>query len=99
MQRCQSRTKQANRAAELLVREAEWLNAWAVTRGAASQQPQLDAAWQILFHDTLPGSSIPQVYIDSNVDFDEIQRIGRAVREAAANDIWRRADRAAVRGA
>ncbi len=87
----QSRTKQANRAAELLLREAEWLNAWAVTRGAASQQPQLDAAWQILllqqFHDILPGSSIPQVYIDSTVDFDEIQRIGRAVREAAANDI------------
>jgi alpha-mannosidase len=87
----QSRTKQANRAAELLLREAEWLNAWAVTRGAVSQQPQLDAAWQILllqqFHDILPGSSIPQVYIDSNVDFDKIQRIGRAIRAAAANDI------------
>jgi alpha-mannosidase len=84
----QSRTKQANRAAELLLREAEWLNAWATTRGAESQQSQLDAAWQILllqqFHDILPGSSIPQVYIDSNVDFAEIQRIGRAVRETAA---------------
>ncbi|MEP7190270.1 MAG: glycoside hydrolase family 38 C-terminal domain-containing protein, partial [Roseiflexaceae bacterium] len=84
----QSRTKQANRAAELVLREAEWLNAWAVTLGAENQQPQLDAAWQILllqqFHDILPGSSIPQVYIDSNVDFAQIQRIGRAVREAAA---------------
>jgi alpha-mannosidase len=83
----QSRTKQANRAAEQLLREAEFLNAWAVTRGATNQQPELDAAWQILllqqFHDILPGSSIPQVYIDSNVDFAEIQRIGRAVRQAA----------------
>ena len=83
----QSRTKQANRAAELLLREAEWLNAWAVTRGAENQQPQLDAAWQILllqqFHDILPGSSIPQVYIDSHVDFAELQRIGCAVREVA----------------
>ena len=35
----------------------------------------------------LPGSSIPQVYIDRNVDFAEIQRIGRAVREAAATHI------------
>ncbi len=84
----QSRTKQANRAAELLLREAEWLNAWAVTGGAENRQSQLDAAWQILllqqFHDILPGSSIPQVYIDSNVDFGEIQRIGHAERETAA---------------
>jgi alpha-mannosidase len=86
----QARTKQANRAAELVLREAEWLNAWAVTRGAENRQPQLDAAWQILllqqFHDILPGSSIPQVYIDSNADFAEVQRIGREVRQAAAND-------------
>ncbi|HJZ46270.1 MAG TPA: glycoside hydrolase family 38 C-terminal domain-containing protein, partial [Roseiflexaceae bacterium] len=87
----QGRTKQANRAAELLLREAEWLNAWAVARGAENRQAQLDAAWQIVllqqFHDILPGSSIPQVYVDSNADFAEVDRIGRAVREAAANDI------------
>jgi len=84
----QSRTKQANRAAELLLREAEWLNAWAVARGAENRQADLDAAWQILllqqFHDILPGSSIPQVYVDSNAEFTEVQRIGCEVREAAA---------------
>ncbi|HEU5101701.1 MAG TPA: glycoside hydrolase family 38 C-terminal domain-containing protein, partial [Roseiflexaceae bacterium] len=84
----QARTKQANRAAELLLREAEWLNAWAVARGAENRQPQLDAAWQIVllqqFHDILPGSSIPQVYVDSNADFAEVQRIGNEVRQAAA---------------
>jgi alpha-mannosidase len=87
----QSRTKQANRAAELLLREAEWLNALAVTRGAENRQAQLDAAWQIVllqqFHDILPGSSIPQVYVDSNADFSEVERIAREVRAAAANDI------------
>jgi alpha-mannosidase len=87
----QSRTKQANRAAELMLREAEWLNAWAVARGAENQQAQIDAAWQLLllqqFHDILPGSSIPQVYIDSNAHFAEIQQIGCTLREAAANEI------------
>ena len=69
----QSRTKQANRAAELLLsrgRVAERLGRHARGR---NQQSQLDAAWQILllqqFHDILPGSSISQVYIDSNIDY------------------------------
>jgi alpha-mannosidase len=87
----QSRTKQANRAAELLLREAEWLNAWAVTLGAQNRQEQLDAGWKLVllnqFHDILPGSSIPQVYVDSNADFAQVQRIGRDVRDAAAAHI------------
>jgi alpha-mannosidase len=87
----QSRTKQANRAAELLLREAEWLNAWAVTLGAENRQAQLDAGWKLVllnqFHDILPGSSIPQVYVDSSADFAEVQRIGREVRDAAIEHI------------
>jgi alpha-mannosidase len=83
----QARTKQANRAAELLYREAEWLNAWAVTLGAENRQAQLDAGWRTIllnqFHDILPGSSIAQVYSDSNADYAEVQRIGRNVREDA----------------
>jgi len=84
----QARTKQANRAAELLYREAEWLNAWAVTLGAENRQAQLDSGWRTIllnqFHDILPGSSIAQVYADSNADYAQVQRIGREVREAAA---------------
>jgi alpha-mannosidase len=84
----QARTKQANRAAEQLYREAEWLNAWAVTRGAENRQAQLDAGWKLLllnqFHDILPGSSIPQVYVDSAADFAEVMRIGCEVRADAA---------------
>ncbi|MBK9714898.1 MAG: alpha-mannosidase [Kouleothrix sp.] len=83
----QSRTKQANRAAELLYREAEWLNAWAVTLGDLSRQAELDAGWKLIllnqFHDILPGSSIPQVYADSARDYAEVTRIGREVRDAA----------------
>jgi alpha-mannosidase len=87
----QSRTKQANRAAELHLREAEWLNAWAVTLGAENRQAQLDAGWKLVllnqFHDILPGSSIPQVYVDSSADFAEVQRIGCELRDAATEHI------------
>jgi len=76
----QARTKQANRAAELLYREAEWLNAWAVTRGATNRQPELDRGWKLVllnqFHDILPGSSIDQVYEDARDAYCRIEEIG-----------------------
>jgi alpha-mannosidase len=84
----QARTKQQNRQAEQLYREAEWLNAWAVAQGAENHQAQLDAGWRTIllnqFHDILPGSSIAQVYVDSNADYAEVRRIAEQVREAAA---------------
>jgi alpha-mannosidase len=87
----QGRTKQANRAAELLYREAEWLNAWAVALGGENRQAQLDVGWRTLllnqFHDILPGSSIPQVYVDSNADFAQARRIAEAVRGDALASI------------
>jgi alpha-mannosidase len=91
----QSRTKQANRAAELLYREAEWANAWASVLGASSQQDRLDDGWRLLllnqFHDILPGSSVSQVYVDSNAQFAEIQRIGQQVRDEALSRIAQQA--------
>lgn len=87
----QARAKHNNRQAELLYREAEWLNAWAVSNGAANQQPALDAGWRTIllnqFHDILPGSSIRQVYADNNADHAEVQRIGQEVREEATRSI------------
>src|SRR5260370_10498220 len=83
----QGRTKKANRAAELLLRQAEWLNAWASLQGRASDQQLLNHAWRFTllnqFHDILPGSSIWQVYEDSNAQYAEVQRIGKEVRKAA----------------
>jgi len=87
----QSRTKQANRAAELRYREAEWLNAWAYTLGASNQQARLDAGWQLIllnqFHDILPGSSVALVYADSNAQYAEVQEIAQAVRAEAITHI------------
>ncbi|MFN8505427.1 alpha-mannosidase [Kouleothrix sp.] len=83
----QARVKQANRANELRLREAEWLNAWAVSLGAADRQPDLDAAWRLIllnqFHDILPGSSIAQVYVDSLAQHDHARQIADDVRASA----------------
>lgn len=47
----------------------------------------LDRAWKLLllnqFHDILPGSSIGRVYEDSRRDYEVIERLGQAVRDAA----------------
>jgi alpha-mannosidase len=87
----QSRTKQANRAAELGYRTAEWLNAWAATLGANSRQAELDAGWKLImlnqFHDILPGSSVPLVYVESNEQYAKVMRIGQGVSQGAMTAI------------
>lgn len=87
----QARTKQANRAAELLYREAEWLNAWAVALGGFSRQDELNEGWRLLllnqFHDILPGSSIAHVYQESSEQYAAVLRIGQAVSRATRNAI------------
>ncbi|MGH2543588.1 MAG: alpha-mannosidase, partial [Ardenticatenaceae bacterium] len=94
----QAQIKRANRRAEVLYHNAEWLSALADllleikgtegTHGITSSPHQrLRAGWERLllnqFHDILPGSSIRQVYEDAEKDFEAIQQIGEeVVREA-----------------
>ncbi len=87
----QSRTKQHNRASELLYREAEWLNAWATLLGATSEQERLNEGWRTIllnqFHDILPGSSVPLVYEESNRQYAVVQQTGEQVLQLAATYI------------
>jgi alpha-mannosidase len=98
----QARTKQANRAAELQYREAEWLNAWAASvkrepgdaapdQPYVGQQAQLDAGWKLIllnqFHDILPGSSVPLVYVESDARYAQARQISTEVRDAALGHI------------
>jgi alpha-mannosidase len=87
----QAHIKQANRAAELLYREAEWLNAWAATLGAPNRQGSLNDGWRLIllnqFHDILPGSSVVLVYEESRSQYAEVQHIGQEVRETATSSI------------
>ena len=84
----QAANKRANRKMEFLLHDAEFLATWAsVACRAAYPHDALRKAWQLLclnqFHDIIPGSSIPQVYVDSAADYEQIREIGQAVRDAA----------------
>ncbi|WP_310830986.1 alpha-mannosidase [Paenibacillus pedocola] len=75
----QARNKKYNRRLELLLRDAEWLHTLTgVRRGnleTAYPAAELRGIWEILlrnqFHDIIPGSSIKEVYEDSDLEYAE----------------------------
>ncbi|WP_379157626.1 alpha-mannosidase [Paenibacillus sp. sgz5001063] len=75
----QAKNKKYNRRLELLLRDAEWLHTLtSVRRGdLATGYPaeELRGIWEILlrnqFHDIIPGSSIKEVYEDSDLEYAE----------------------------
>jgi alpha-mannosidase len=87
----QARTKRGNRDGELALREAEWANAWAALDGAPDRQDELDVAWVTLlrnqFHDILPGSSIPRVYVDAAAEHASVVAAAVLVRDAAVERV------------
>jgi alpha-mannosidase len=90
----QAYNKRMNRKLELLYREAEWLQTLqAAATGTWSAYPKNSLAdgWQIIlrnqFHDIIPGSSIPEVYADSRIEYAEAERLGIEVRELAADSL------------
>jgi len=85
----QSRNKRANRRAEALYHDAEWLCALADVLRDEDNYPhdELRRGWERLlllqFHDILPGTSIHDVHEDSLADYTRVTAIGaRARREA-----------------
>lgn len=83
----QAAIKRANRQAELFYREVELLNAWATLYGMPSRQDELRAGWQNIllnqFHDVLPGSSIPEVYVDARTLYQNARSLGENIRREA----------------
>lgn len=75
----QARVKKYNRKLEFLLRDAEWLYTLdGVRRDTlcfAYPEEELRAIWEILlrnqFHDIIPGSSIKEVYEDSDLEYAE----------------------------
>lgn len=95
----QARTKQNNRKSELLYREAEWLNAWAHVLGGPNHQPELDQQWRMIllnqFHDILPGSSVPLVYVESEQQFAAVQHTGEELLKQALSYVLENDDSSA----
>ena len=85
----QAFNKRANRKAEILYHDAEWLSALAdlLLRQRRYPAEALRRGWELLllnqFHDILPGSSIREVYEDSREQYARIDTIGQSVAETA----------------
>lgn len=82
----QARNKRANRQSEILAQTAEQLSSLAgLLAGHAYPQEQINDAWETIllnqFHDIIPGSSIHEVYLDSDKDYAQV----RETLETAAN--------------
>lgn len=72
-----AKNKANNRRSERLLRELEFLGVMALTKtGHAYPSEMLAEFWELVlinqFHDILPGTSIPEVYADSDTDYDRI---------------------------
>ena len=79
-----ARNKKWNRKAEVLYRDAEIWESTAVNFGGVKLTSSLEQGWKLLllnqFHDIIPGSSIPEVYVDSEADYKEVFACGEKVK-------------------
>jgi alpha-mannosidase len=89
----QARNKLANRQSEFALHDAEFLAALAARCDASYVYPSEDLrqAWELVclnqFHDIIPGSSIGEVYADSQVQYAQVLEIAQSIRAAALNVI------------
>ncbi|MEG0566590.1 MAG: alpha-mannosidase, partial [Hungatella sp.] len=87
-----ARNKKNNRECEFLNGDAEFFSVLAGYDGGTLSYPkkQLEEVWKLLmlnqFHDILPGSSIKEVYQDSDLQYARIRQIDHTIiREAQKN--------------
>ncbi|MGG1554817.1 alpha-mannosidase [Paenibacillus ferrarius] len=87
----QAYNKRMNRKLELLYRDAEWMQTLSGILGAGWQaypQAKLYKGWKTIlrnqFHDIIPGSSIPEVYEDSRLEYAEAEAWGLEAQMSAA---------------
>lgn len=79
-----ARNKRSNRKAEVLYRDAELWNRFAVPQldsGKAAQElAELHDGWKLIllnqFHDIVPGTSIPEVYVTSEQEYAQVFSLG-----------------------
>ena len=68
-----AKNKANNRKAERVMKELEFLSAMAMVNGGEYPQQKINEFWELIlinqFHDILPGTSIPEVYKDSDAEY------------------------------
>lgn len=85
--------KRYNRQCERLLYQAELFATWATVLNQRSSrafdypQTELETAWKKVlfnqFHDILPGSAIPQVYVEANQDWLAVEQTGQRILQQA----------------
>ena len=82
--------KRMNRKMELLYRQAEWMTVMSGLQQDSldyAQQEELTRGWKHIltdqFHDIIPGSSIHEVYEDSQKDYAYIESVAEDVKKDA----------------
>jgi alpha-mannosidase len=92
----QAYNKRNNRLCELGLRDAELLSALVMAQGGRYDQKRLHAAWKTTllnqFHDILPGSSIDEVYRDSDKHYAEVLAVASDIRASALEALARKVD-------
>jgi len=89
----QARNKRANRKMEFALHDAEFLATAASLYDPVYQYPYdaLDQAWKLVllnqFHDILPGSSIAPVYVESLIQYQEVEQIASGINKAALESL------------
>lgn len=84
--------KQWNRRCEGLLYQAELFASLAtMTTGCSYPKLQLEQAWKKVlfnqFHDILPGTSIPEVFVEANQAWQDVEQVGLEIVEASLKAI------------
>lgn len=94
----QARNKLNNRRAETLMHNLEFLAATAhATKAAPYPSAEIERLWKLIllnqFHDIIPGSSIHEVYEDSERDYREIFEGGEKLLNGSVNALFPAGDK------
>lgn len=92
-----ARNKKYNRQSEFLLENTELFASLAeLLAGYDYPARELEDLWEILlrnqFHDILPGSAIKEVYEDSKVEYEQLQKKGSVLKETALHAIAEKVD-------
>lgn len=91
-----ARNKRWNRKAEVLYRDAEIRGSFASLYGGSINTKKMEVELKLLllnqFHDIIPGTSIPEVYVKLESDYQEIFDIGNSEKENAIQSLQKQID-------
>ncbi len=83
----QAYNKKMNRYLENKLAQVEWLSSLAYIMGANYAEKELTEAWECVllhqFHDIIPGSSIREVYEDSQVNYEHAETLVNTAKNIA----------------